>query len=81
MMTFMDLTTSQIRIQDTPVQSSILQDAASTGSPRQFLLPPGPVHVRILHRVPWSQDAEHWLHSPHGCQVPATAGIIIENAK
>ena len=51
-----------------------MQASASTGSPRQCSLPPGSVQARILHRDPWPHDVEHWLHFPHGCQLPDTAG-------
>ena len=66
-------------LQNRPLQSVVRQTSASPWTPEQRLLPPSKVeflHLRILDLDPWSHDAEHWLHSPHGCQLVATAGKI-----
>ena len=59
-----------------PLQSVVWQTSASAGSPVQRSLPPSNVeslHLRSLDLDPWLHDTEHWVHSPHGCQVPVTA--------
>ena len=68
-------------LENAPLQSAVLQASAWTGSPRHCPLPPGSLsaHARFLHRVPWPQEVEHWLHSPHGCQLPGWAGTSLRN--
>ena len=68
-------------LENAPLQSAVLQASAWTGSPRHCPLPPGSssAHARFLHRVPWPQEAEHWLHSPHGCQLPGLVGTSLRN--
>ena len=64
-------------VQDIPLQSAVLQTSTSIGSPRQSLLSPPQAEeaqTRFLHREPCPHDAEHWLHSPHGSQLPGSTG-------